>query len=90
MRPRINTKFGKLTREELFTHLFDNNVYGLKVKRISEDLLEYTFCMMFRSTREKPEEIHIEVSRKSKFVLSAWTDKRKFETKEQLIKYTTR
>lgn len=90
MRPRINPKFGILTREELFTHLYDNDVQGLIVKRVDDNILRYTFLLMFRSTREKPEEMFVEVSRQSGMVIKGWTNKRRFENKEQLIKYTTK
>lgn len=88
MRPRINSKFGTISFEELFSHLKNNCVQGTVVKRLDNSNI-YKFLIMFRSTRNRPESLCVEVSRKSKMVLGAWTDKIKFETKKQLLNYTT-
>jgi hypothetical protein len=45
---------------------------------------------MFRNSRKDPEELMIEVSYNSKLVLSAYTKTHKFETIEELKKYTKR
>ena len=87
MRPRINT-FGRITRKELETYLNENQVYGFTVK-IFESTLVYSYNMMFRKNKEEPEMLFVEVSRASKLVLKAWTNKGiKFNNVEDLKKYT--
>jgi len=89
MRPRINT-FGKITRKELEKYLNENQVYGFTVK-INESTLTYTYHMMFRKNKEKPEMLYVEVSQASKLVLKAWTDKGvSFKNIDELKKYTKR
>ena len=87
MRPRIN-KFGKITFDELQTYLNEHNVFGFTVKR-NISTLTYTFLMMFRDTRKDPEELYIEVSNNSKFVIGAYTNKGKnFNNIDELKQYT--
>ena len=87
MRPRINT-FGRITRKELDSYLNENQVYGFTVK-ILESTLVYSYNIMFRKNKEQPEMLFIEVSRASKLVLKAWTNKGvKFNNVEDLKKYT--
>lgn len=87
MRPRINT-FGKITRKELNAHLFENQVYGFTVK-INSDTFIYSYNIMFRNSKEAPEMLYVEVSKASKLVLRAWTNKgRKFNNVNELKKYT--
>jgi len=87
MRPRINT-FGRITRKELETYLNENQVYGFTVK-ILESTLIYSYNMMFRKNKEQPEMLFIEVSKVSKLVLKAWTNKGKiFNNIDELKKYT--
>ena len=87
MRPRINA-FGKITRKELEVHLFENQVYGFTVK-INSDTFIYSYNIMFRKTNEVPEMLYVEVSKASKLVLRAWTNKgRKFNNVNELKKYT--
>ena len=87
MRPRINT-FGRITRKELEKYLNDNKVYGFTVK-ILENTLIYSYDMMFRKNKEQPEMLFVEVSRASKLVLKAWTNKGvKFNNVDELKKYT--
>ena len=86
MRPRINT-FGRITKKELEKYLNENQVYGFTVK-ILESTLVYSYNMMFRKNKEQPEMLFIEVSRASKLVLKAWTNKGvKFNNVEDLKKY---
>ena len=88
MRPRINNTFGRITRKELEKYLNENQVYGFTVK-ILESTLVYSYNMMFRKNKEQPEMLFIEVSRASKLVLKAWTNKGvKFNNVEDLKKYT--
>lgn len=87
MRPRINT-FGRITRKELEAYLNENQVYGFTVK-ILESTLVYSYNMMFRKNKEQPEMLFVEISRASKLVLKAWTNKGvKFNNVEDLKKYT--
>lgn len=87
MRPRINA-FGKITHNELKKHFTDNYVWGDIVK-IKEATLVYTYKMMFRNNKEKPEIIHVIVSQTSKLVITAWTNKQKFfKDANELIEYT--
>ena len=87
MRPRINT-FGRITRKELEAYLNENQVYGFTVK-ILESTLIYSYDMMFRKNKEQPEMLFVEVSRASKLVLKAWTNKGvKFNNVEELKRYT--
>ena len=87
MRPRINT-FGRITRKELEAYLNENQVYGFTVK-ILESTLVYSYNMMFRKNKEEPEMLFVEVSRASKLVLKACTNKGvKFNNVEDLKKYT--
>jgi len=89
MRPRINT-FGKITRKELDAYLVENQVYGFTAK-VNENTFTYSYNIMFRETRKDPEMLFVEVSKASKFVLKAWTDKgRKFNNIDELKKYTKR
>lgn len=89
MRPRINN-FGRITRKELDSFLYDNQVYGFTVK-INEITLIYSYHIMFRNTRSEPEMLFVEVSRASKLVLKAWTNRnKKFEKIDELKKYIVR
>ena len=89
MRPRINN-FGRITRKELDSFLYDNQVYGFTVK-INETTLVYSYHIMFRNTRSEPEMLFVEVSRASKLVLKAWTDKGvSFKNIDELKKYIKR
>lgn len=87
MRPRVS-KFGKIYFNELHKYLTDNYIFGFTVKR--GDPLKYKFLLMFRNTRKDPEELILEVSPNSKLILGAYTNKHKFETIEELKKYTKR
>lgn len=89
MRPRINS-FGKITYKELNTYLTDNYVFGFVVT-IKENTYVYSYNIMFRKNKEKPEMLFIEVSQSSKIVLKAWTDKgKKFNNVNDLKNYTKR
>ena len=89
MRPRINN-FGRITRKELDSFLYDNQVYGFTVK-INETTLVYSYHIMFMNTRSEPEMLFVEVSRASKLVLKAWTNRnKKFEKIDELKKYIAR
>jgi hypothetical protein len=86
MRPRINN-FGKITRKELDSFLTENKVYGFVVK-INDDNIVYSYNIMFRKTKEAPEMLFVKVSKTSKLVLGAWTDKyKKFNNIDELKKY---
>jgi hypothetical protein len=86
MRPRINN-FGKITRKELDAYLLENKIYGFTVK-IKENTFIYSYNIMFRKNKERPEILFVEVSQNSKLVLKAWTDKdRKFNNVNELKKY---
>jgi len=90
MRPRINSTFGIIKRKELDNYLTENQVYGFTVK-VNESTFIYSYHIMFRNTREQPEMLFIEVSKASKLVLKAWTNKGKnFKTIDELKKYTKR
>ena len=89
MRPRINI-FGKITRKELDKYLTENQVYGFTVK-INDSTFVYSYHIMFRETKKDPEMLFVEVSKASKLVLKAWTDKgRKFNNIDELKNYTKR
>ena len=88
MRPRIKKGFGKITHSELKEYLTNNRVYGFTVD-ITEDTLIYSYNIMFRKNKENPEMLFIEVSKTSKLVLKAWTNKGvTFNNIEDLKKYT--
>jgi len=90
MRPRINSTFGVIKRKELDNYLTENQVYGFTVK-VNESTFVYSYHIMFRNTKEQPEMLFIEVSKASKFVLKAWTNKGKnFKNIDELKKYTKR
>ena len=90
MRPRINSTFGVIKRKELDNYLIENQVYGFTVK-VNESTLVYSYNIMFRNTREQPEMLFVEVSKTSKLVLKAWTNKGKnFKSIDELKKYTKR
>jgi len=87
MRLRIN-KFGKITFSELQIYLNANNVFGFTVKRNISTFI-YTFLIMFRDTKKDPEKLYIEVSKNSKLVIGASTNKgRKFNNINELKQYT--
>ncbi len=87
MRQRIN-KFGKITFGELHDYLESNYVFGFTVK-INDSTFIYTFLIMFRDTRKEPEKLYIEVSKNSKLVISASTNKgKKFNNIDELKRYT--
>lgn len=89
MRPRINS-FGKITRKELEKYLNENQVYGFTVK-IKDNTFVYSYNMMFRRNKETPEMLFVEVSKASKLVLGAWTNKdKKFNNVNDLKNYTKR
>lgn len=87
MRPRINS-FGKINRDELEIYFNENNVHGFTVK-INDKTLVYSYYLMFRNLTKQPEMIYVEVSKTSKLVIKAWTEKGiKFNNIEELKKYT--
>ena len=87
MRPRISS-FGKITRKELDDYLFNNYVFGLTTKE-TENILIYKYVIMFRKNKEQPEELFIEVSKTSKLVNKAYTNKGiKFNNINELKSYT--
>lgn len=89
MRPRISS-FGKITRKELDKYLIENQVYGFTAK-INDNTFTYSYHIMFRDNKKDPEMLFIEVSKSSKLVLKAWTDKgRKFNNIDELKNYTKR
>lgn len=90
MRPRINSTFGVIKRKELDNYLTENQVYGFTVK-VDKSTFIYSYNIMFRNTKEQPEMLFIEVSKVSKLVLKAWTNKGKnFKNIDELKKYTKR
>ena len=87
MRPRINN-FGRISYTELNKYLYSNSVYGFTAST-KDTTITYTYFIMFRNTKEDPEMLLIEVSRASKLVLKAWTDKgKKFNNVDELKRYT--
>ena len=89
MRPRING-FGKITRKELDKYLTENQVYGFTVK-INDSTFVYSYHIMFREHKKDPEMLFVEVSKSSKLVLKAWTNRGKtFNNIDELKKYTKR
>ena len=87
MRPRIST-FGRITRKELEQYLNENQVYGLTAK-VNEDTITYSYIMMFRDNKKDPEILYVKVSKASKLVLNAYTDRgKKFNNVDELKKYT--
>lgn len=86
MRPRINS-FGKISYKELDKFLYENKVYSHTVER-NENTMIYTYFIMFRNLRRKPEILMIEVSKNSKNVIGAYTYRgNKFVTIEDLKRY---
>ena len=87
MRPRINN-FGRISYTELNKYLYSNSVYGFTAST-KDTTITYTYFIMFRNTKEDPEMLLIEVSRASKLVLKAWTNKgKKFNNVDELKRYT--
>lgn len=87
MRPRINS-FGKIHRDELDKYFNENYVHSFTVK-INDKTLTYSYYLMFRNLTKQPEMIYVEVSKSSKLVLKAWTERGKiFNNIEELKKYT--
>ena len=87
MRPRINT-FGRISYTELAKYLYGNSVYGFTASK-KDTTITYTYFIMFRKNKEDPEMLFIEVSRVSKLVLKAWTNKgKKFNNVDELKQYT--
>ena len=87
MRPRIN-KFGKTSYRDIHAYLTDNQVYGF-IAYQKDNSIVYSYNMMFRSNKEKPEILFIEVSKTSKLIITAWTNKNvKFANVDELKKYT--
>ena len=87
MRPRINN-FGRISYTELNKYLYSNSVYGFTAST-KDTTITYTYFIMFRNTKEDPEMLLVEVSRASKLVLKAWTDKsKKFNNVDELKRYT--
>ena len=87
MRPRINN-FGRISYTELNKYLYSNSVYGFTAST-KDTTIAYTYFIMFRNTKEDPEMLLVEVSRASKLVLKAWTNKgKKFNNVDELKRYT--
>lgn len=87
MRSRFN-KFSNIVFSEVNKYLTDNCVFGF-TSEIKESTIVYSYNIMFRKNKEKPEMLFIEVSQKSKLPISAWTDKGiKFNNIYELKKYT--
>ena len=89
MRPRIS-KFGTITRNVLFEH-FNKNYIWMLTATIKDNVIIYHGEMMFRENKRPPEKIHITVSRASKNVISAESERHgKFLNVDELLKYTKR
>ena len=89
MRPRIS-KFGTITRNALFEHFSKNYVWMLTAT-IKDNVIIYHGEMMFRENKRPPEKIHITVSRASKNVISAESERHgKFLNVDELLKYIKR
>lgn len=82
MRPRIG-KFGRITYTELNEYLYNNNVFGFIAYR-DEDVITYSYHILFRFNKKAPEMLYVKVSRKSKLVLGAYTDMHTFESVDEL------
>lgn len=88
MRPRVNKNFGRMKFNDLKDYLYKNYVFGMTVAR-DEQFLLYKYLIMFRSNKQRPEKLYIKVSRASKLVLEAWTNKGKeFNSINELLEYT--
>jgi len=87
MRPRLNKTFGIITFKELNKYLVSNMVYGFTVKRNDTDFI-YSYHIMFRNNKRRPEVLYIKVSRTSKLVIGAWTNwDKKFDSIYSLKNY---
>ena len=89
MRQRINS-FGYIKYKDLNNYLTDNKVFGLTGK-YDGDFIIYTYVIMFRENKKDPEELYIKVSRNSKLVVGANTNRGKiFNNVDELKQYTKR
>ena len=86
MRPRVS-EFGKIYLNDLIGYLNENHIYGFTVKANNDNILTYTYLIMFRNHYRGPEELFIKVSSSSKLVLSANTQKLRFKNINELKKY---
>ena len=76
MRPR-KSSFGVIQYKVLEEQLNASKVYGLFVKTLP-DILIYTYVVMFRDNKKRPEELYITVSRRSKLVIKIESDRTEF------------
>ena len=89
MRQRINS-FGYIKYKDLNNYLTDNKVFGL-IAKYDGDFIIYTYVIMFRENKKDPEELYIKVSRNSKLVVGANTNRGKiFNNVDELKQYTKR
>ena len=88
MRPRINN-FGIIKFDELDKFMYDNNCWGITVKRVSPTILKYKYIMMFRSQIYPPKEIYVTISRTSKLVIGVEIEGKKFDNIDGFKKYVS-
>ena len=86
-RIKISKKFGKFTWAALKEYFLNNSVYNYTVN-VSDNVLTYKSLIMFRNNKLPPEQIYIKVSKTSKLVFDAYTDKRKFNNIKEVLEYT--
>ena len=70
MRPRIN-KFGQIKLKELQEYLNSKQIYGHTIKINNDNTYTYSFCIMYRHNKKKPNNLFVKVSATSKNVLDA-------------------
>ena len=83
MRPR-KSSFGVIPYKVLQEQLNAAKVYGMFVK-ILPDVLIYTYVVMFRDNKKRPEELYITVSRRSRLVIKIESDRREFLSLQDFI-----
>ena len=71
MRPRINS-FGNIKFKELQEYLNSKQIYGHTIKINDDNTYTYSFAIMHRNTRKKPNNLFINVSQTSKNVIGAY------------------
>jgi len=85
MRPRIKKGFGNISFKDLDKFLNENNCFGLTVRRVNPNILEYKYLMMFRKNGT-PIEMLVTVSRMSKLVTALSIKGKSYDNIDSFIK----
>lgn len=81
------TNFGVMPFNAFKKLMTERRIWGFTVK-CREDILTYTFHVMFRNNRYPPETLYVDVSTRSRNVVSIRSDIREFISLDDMLEKT--